>query len=44
MFVCDVDEIQKRELYVNIKNYYDLLHEGARLEMLFLNYGFKWKK
>jgi beta-1,4-mannosyl-glycoprotein beta-1,4-N-acetylglucosaminyltransferase len=44
MFVCDVDEIPKRELYVNIKTDYDLLHEGAHLEMLLLNYGFKWKK
>ena len=44
MFVCDVDEIPKRELYVDIKNDYDLLHEGAHLEMLLLNYGFKWKK
>ena len=44
MFVCDVDEIPKKELYMNIKNDYDLLHEGAHIEMLLLNYGFKWKK
>ena len=29
---------------MNIKNDYDLLHEGAHIEMLLLNYGFKWKK
>ena len=44
IFVCDVDEIPKKELYMNIKNDYDLLHEGAHIEMLLLNYGFKWKK
>ena len=44
MFVCDVDEIPKKELYRNICNDYDLLHEGAHIEMLLLNYGFKWKK
>ena len=44
MVVCDVDEIPKKELYMNIKNDYDLLHEGAHIEMLLLNYGFKWKK
>ncbi len=25
-FVCDVDEIPKKELYINIKNDYNLLH------------------
>ena len=44
MFVCDVDEIPKKELYRNICNDYDFLHEGAHIEMLLLNYGFKWKK
>ena len=44
IFVCDVDEIPKKELYINIKDYYNFLHEGAHIEMLFLNYGFKWKK
>ena len=44
IFVCDVDEIPKKELYMNIKNDYDLLHNGAHIEMLLLNYGFKWKK
>ena len=29
---------------MRIKNDYDLLHEGAHIEMLLLNYGFKWKK
>ena len=44
IFVCDVDEIPKRQLYKSIKNDYDLLHNGAHIEMLLLNYGFKWKK
>ena len=44
IFVCDVDEIPKKELYMNIKNDYDILHNGAHIEMLLLNYGFKWKK
>jgi len=44
MFVCDVDEIPKKELYLTIKDDYDLLHKGAHMEMLLLNYGFKWKK
>jgi beta-1,4-mannosyl-glycoprotein beta-1,4-N-acetylglucosaminyltransferase len=44
IFVCDVDEIPKKELYMNIKNDYDLLHNGAHIQMLLLNYGFKWKK
>ena len=44
VFVCDVDEIPKKELYINIKDDYNLLHEGAHIEMLLLNYGFKWKK
>ncbi len=35
MFVCDVGEIPKRELYINIKNDYNLLHEGAHVEMLY---------
>ena len=29
---------------MNIKNDYDLLHDGSHIEMLLLNYGFKWKK
>ncbi len=29
---------------MNIKDDYNLLHEGAHIEMLLLNYGFKWKK
>ena len=41
VFVCDVDEIPKKELYMNIKDDYNLLHEGAHIEMLLLNYGFK---
>jgi len=44
VFVCDVDEIPKKELYRSICNDYQLLHEGAHLEMLLLYYGFKWKK
>ena len=44
VFVCDVDEIPKKELYRSICNDYNLLHEGAHLEMLLLYYGFKWKK
>ena len=44
VFVCDVDEIPKKELYRSICNDYNLLHEGAHLEMLLLNYGFRWKK
>jgi beta-1,4-mannosyl-glycoprotein beta-1,4-N-acetylglucosaminyltransferase len=44
IFVCDVDEIPKKELYMNIKNDYDILHNGAHIQMLLLYYGFKWKK
>jgi beta-1,4-mannosyl-glycoprotein beta-1,4-N-acetylglucosaminyltransferase len=44
IFVCDVDEIPKTELYMNIKNDYNFLHNGAHIQMLFLHYGFKWKK
>jgi beta-1,4-mannosyl-glycoprotein beta-1,4-N-acetylglucosaminyltransferase len=44
IFVCDVDEIPKKELYMNIKKDYNLLNFGAHIEMLLLNYGFKWKK
>ena len=29
---------------MNIKNDYDILHNGAHIQMLFLNYGFKWEK
>ncbi len=32
---CDVDEIPKKELYMNIKNDYDLLQDGAHIEMLY---------
>jgi hypothetical protein len=42
--ICDVDEIPKKELHINIKDDYNLLHEGAHIEMLLLNYGFKWKR
>jgi hypothetical protein len=42
MFVCDVDEIPKRELYIYFKDDYDLLHEWAHLEMLLSNYGFNF--
>ena len=34
----------KKELCINIKNDHKYLHEGAHIEMLLLNYGFKWKK
>jgi beta-1,4-mannosyl-glycoprotein beta-1,4-N-acetylglucosaminyltransferase len=44
IFVCDVDEIPKTELYMNIKNDYNILHNGAHIQMLFSHYGFKWKK
>ncbi len=44
IFVCDVDEIPKKELYRSICNDYSLLHEGAHIEMRVLNDGFKWKK
>ena len=44
IFVCDVDEIPNKQLYMNVKDDYDLLHEGAHLEMLLLNHGFKRKK
>ena len=44
IFVCDVDEIPDKQLYMRIKNDYDLLHEGTYVEMLLLNYGFKRKK
>jgi hypothetical protein len=43
IFICEIDEIQKK-LYININNYYDLLHEVAHIEMLFINHGLKWKK
>ncbi len=33
--VCDVDEIPNKELYINIKNNYNLLHNGAHIQMLF---------
>ena len=44
IFVCDVDEIPKKELYMNIKHDYNKLNFGAHIEMLLLNYGFRWKK
>ncbi len=42
--MCDVDEIPNKQLYINFKNDYNLLHEGVHIEMLLLNCGFKWKK
>ncbi len=44
MFACDVDVIPKKELYLYIKNDYDLLHEGAHLEMLYYIMALNGKK
>ncbi len=44
IFVCDVDKIPKKELYLNVKYDYNLVHEGAHIEMLLLNYGLNGKK
>ena len=42
VFVCDVDEIPRKELYINIKNEYNKLNDGLHIEMMFFYYGFKW--
>ena len=44
VLVCDVDEIPKKELVLELHNHYDTLHEGKHIQMLLLNYGFRWKK
>ncbi len=41
IFICYVDEVSNKQLYVNYNSDYNLLHEGAHIEMLLLNYGFK---
>jgi hypothetical protein len=35
IFVCDVDEIPNKQLYINIKDDHNLLHEGAHIEKLY---------
>lgn len=44
IFVCDVDEIPKRNFYNYIKNDYDKLDNGVHLEMIYLIYGFNLRK
>ena len=44
IFVCDVDEIPKKQLYNYVKNDYDKLDNGVHLEMIYLLYGFNLKK
>lgn len=44
MFVCDADEIPKRGLYNYIKNDYEKLDNGIHLEMIYLMYGFNFRK
>jgi len=44
MFVCDVDEIPKRDFYKYVKNDYHKLDNGVHLEMIYLIYGFNWRR
>lgn len=44
IFVCDVDEVPKRNFYNYIKNDYNKLDNGIHLEMIYLLYGFNLKK
>ncbi len=36
--------LPNKELYINIKNDHNFLHDGEHLQMLFFNYGFKCGK
>jgi beta-1,4-mannosyl-glycoprotein beta-1,4-N-acetylglucosaminyltransferase len=44
VFVCDVDEIPKQKVALDIHNYYNILDNGMHLQMYLLQYGFNWKK
>ena len=44
IFVCDSDEIPRRGLYNHIKNDYEKLDNGIHLEMIYLMYGFNYRK
>ena len=43
ILVCDVDEIPNRNKVKYLYSGYDILHDGLKLQMPLLCYGFRWK-
>jgi beta-1,4-mannosyl-glycoprotein beta-1,4-N-acetylglucosaminyltransferase len=43
IMVCDVDEIPNRNKVKHLYSGYDILHDGLKIQMSLLCYGFRWK-
>jgi beta-1,4-mannosyl-glycoprotein beta-1,4-N-acetylglucosaminyltransferase len=43
IIVCDVDEIPNKNKVKHLYSGYDILHDGLKIQMSLLCYGFRWK-